>query len=868
MNDVVGELYRIGTAEELVRWRDHHVISPDLILNLIAEARRLREKRALDSALLLSEWSVLLADCLSDPVSKGRAIVSRAVTRVRMGDNAVALSDLNEALDLFEKAGNALWAANVRVNRVIAYSHFSRYEDALRDAQMAEAVLERHEEKRSLACNCANAAKVLCQLDRFQEAMGTLRKAERLLLDIGDRNALAHVYMNHAVALASLNRLSEALEYYRLCAGIAAETGDRALGATCQYNLGYVHYLRGEYTSALELLQNVRGILTADRRERAFCDLTQSEICLELNMDPDAMRFAEAAYRAFERLAQPFEMAKARAVMGMAASRLREFADAARWFDQARKMFERQGNPVRAATVDLYQAMTRFELGQYDEARRLAGAASAAFLREDVKPKAALARIVSMRASLQLSDVETASRDAAEAVVLHGASPAPQVGHLLHSAIGELYMAQKRFDDARREFKESITASERLRSNIGNDELRMNFLKDKLPAYERLMKASLRGGPARHREAFETVERAKSRTMVDRLINRIDAPDNSGWSPVEEIQKVVPAGAALIEYFANDDDIGVFYVTSEEFEVVERVSSRSAARQHFEFLQYQMARARVHAGRVRDTENHLHDLYRLLAGPIEGQLRDRTSLVVVPCDFLYGLPWHALFDGERHLMDRFPISYAPSANIYRLCGHERFPAEDAPLIVGVGGRRMPHIASEVEAIRSVLPNAKTLLGSEATVDRVIETMTGASLIHIAAHAAFCPDRAMFSSMELHDGHLNVFDLDVLHTSARLVTLSGCGTGLNRIVRGDELLGLFRGFLCAGATSVLMSLWDVHDRTTSDLMKSFYRHLASGKSGTESLRLAMAHVREEHPHPYYWAPFVLMGNPARLFLLRR
>ena len=526
----------------------------------------------------------------------------------------------------------------------------------------------------------------------------------------------------------------------------------------------------------------------------------------------------------------------------------------------ARRMFEEQGNLVRTAAIDVYRAAMRLRLGQCFEARRLARAASAAFVKQDAKAKAALACIVSMKASLKLLDFEAASREAAEAVALHDESPLPWIGLQLHSAIGELHLAHRRFEDARRAFRKALAESERLRSNIDKDELRMSFLKDKIPVYELLVKACLRSGNSRHRrEAFETLERAKSRTLADLLAGRIQDSNGAASSSLEDIQKTIPDDAALIEYFVHDDDVGVFCVTAREFEVVEKLSSYGAVREHFEFLQYQMAAAAVRAGRVSHARGRLRELYRLLALPLEPCFGDRGSLVFVPCGLLHGIPWPALFDGERYLTERFRISCSPSAHVYRLFANNRPGPEGTPLIVGVNGRRTPHIAAEVEAIRSVLPAARTLVGAEATVDRVVEEMTHASLIHIAGHATFRADRAMFSSIDLHDGPLNCFDLFAARTPAALVTLSGCGTGLTQVVRGDELLGLIRGFLYAGAASFVASLWDVHDRTTADLMKQFYGCLMSGFTAAESLQLAMARVREEHLHPYYWAPFLLMGN---------
>jgi CHAT domain-containing protein len=83
--------------------------------------------------------------------------------------------------------------------------------------------------------------------------------------------------------------------------------------------------------------------------------------------------------------------------------------------------------------------------------------------------------------------------------------------------------------------------------------------------------------------------------------------------------------------------------------------------------------------------------------------------------------------------------------------------------------------------------------------------------------------------------------------------------LNVVAKGDELLGLVRGLLHAGARTLMLTLWDVQDRTAADLMKGFYLNLQSGLDKAEALRAAMLHLREAHPHPYHWAPFFLTGS---------
>jgi CHAT domain-containing protein len=135
----------------------------------------------------------------------------------------------------------------------------------------------------------------------------------------------------------------------------------------------------------------------------------------------------------------------------------------------------------------------------------------------------------------------------------------------------------------------------------------------------------------------------------------------------------------------------------------------------------------------------------------------------------------------------------------------------------------------------------------------------ARLIHIATHGTFRQDNPMFSGIRLGDSYLSLYDLYQLKFNAELITLSGCATGLNVVAAGDELLGLIRGFLYAGAQSLLLTLWDVHDGSTSQFMTSFYRRLCDGQDRAVAFQSAVRELRETYPHPYYWAPFMLVGK---------
>jgi CHAT domain-containing protein len=283
-------------------------------------------------------------------------------------------------------------------------------------------------------------------------------------------------------------------------------------------------------------------------------------------------------------------------------------------------------------------------------------------------------------------------------------------------------------------------------------------------------------------------------------------------------------------------------------------------------LHFQMSKFHLGSAYTREFEKplldaaraHLGELHEELMAPLHDYLGAR-HLVMVPHGVLHYLPFHALFDGERYLIDSHTISYAPSATIFALCQQKKAPARGAPLILGIPDVRAPLILEEAKSVAKILANAELVLGSEANEQALRTKGLHSGLIHIATHGTFRQDNPMFSGIRLGDAYLSLYDLYQLKLEAELVTLSGCATGLNVVTAGDELLGLIRGLLFAGARSLLLSLWNVHDQSTADFMGQFYKSYQSGTSKAAALREAMQDLRERYAHPYYWAPFILIGK---------
>jgi CHAT domain-containing protein len=236
------------------------------------------------------------------------------------------------------------------------------------------------------------------------------------------------------------------------------------------------------------------------------------------------------------------------------------------------------------------------------------------------------------------------------------------------------------------------------------------------------------------------------------------------------------------------------------------------------------------------------------------------TLIIVPHGVLHYVPFQALFDGERYLIDEKTVSYAPSATIlHRVLTSQVEINENPPLIMGLPDQMIPYAQAEVESIATLFSQADVYLGERATVNSLMGNEISPAFLHLSTHATFRADNPLFSALKLADGWVSVNDIYGMAGSAPLVTLSACETGRSQVVAGDELVGLCRGFFSAGARSLVVSLWRVDDNSTAHLMARFYEGLRDGQPVNRALDSAQLAIKEEKGHPYYWAPFVLTGD---------
>lgn len=285
----------------------------------------------------------------------------------------------------------------------------------------------------------------------------------------------------------------------------------------------------------------------------------------------------------------------------------------------------------------------------------------------------------------------------------------------------------------------------------------------------------------------------------------------------------------------------------------------------------------AHAAQLFErTRRHLQALHAQVWAPLAAAVGAARRVYVAPHGSLHYLPYAALHDGRQWLVEQHELVLVPSAAVWLAARRRPPPRYRSLLALGHGGAALPHVEAELHAVAAAFAAAAGTaaaghpaaaadtgvalhLGAAATAAALRAGAAGADVVHLACHAEFRADSPYFSALHLADGDLTLRDAAALPLRASLVTLSACETGLSRVAPGDELVGLVRGFLLAGAPAVLASLWTVDDASTAELMQRFYAALCAGARPAAALRAAQSAFAAAGRHPFHWAAFALHGR---------
>ncbi len=790
----------------------------------------------------------------------------------RVDRPAAALRAYDRALASARGLGDEAASRWIRFNRANVLTSLGRYERADATYREVRQEAESAGETRVVALVDYSLGYLRLQRSEYGQAFATLDSARAAFESLGDAHYLALCHLDLAELFLEINSFVRARQQASRARSLFSRAGLRYESAKATLFLGVATLGLGDDKPALLLL---REAARAFRREgnrvsEALCGLYAGEVARRAGQ----VRLAENRFRAAEErfAAEKFRLRAAAAALRRArlAIQHRERVRAERHLGDARRFLRGLDSPWLRAQHDHLRGRIHLQEGRFGPAFR--------------EVRRAIDGIETARRRIGLDEFR----------VSYAADKAP-----VYADMVEIILRSR---PGPRAVSESFAVVERARSRALVDLLagRLAGAGDRLdPAGRRLLsrldqlKGELSwlagaelGEPGRRNEARLARSRAALRAreaeiadIMQRLARRsadLGALTQGETITLQDVQSRLTAGSVLVEYYLAGEEARAFIVEKDRARVVTLDGAPAEIAAAIERLRFQIEKWGYGDAYARGREalflagvrHHLDKLAELVWRPLD---IDAGRLVIVPHGCLHSLPFPALpvddrgvKDGGKVLVDQAEITILPSASTIRYLRQGAYDDESpSALVIGVEDERIPKVREEVERVRSLFPGARVLRNREATLTAFATAAPTADFLHIAAHGIFREDDPHFSALRLADGWLSLYDLYALRLRARLAVLSACQSGRSWVGGGDEMVGLVRGFLFAGAESLLVSLWPVHDTTTADLMGAFYRALRQGEPASAALRSAMRAVRDEHPHPYHWASFTLIGPGGAL-----
>jgi CHAT domain-containing protein len=351
-------------------------------------------------------------------------------------------------------------------------------------------------------------------------------------------------------------------------------------------------------------------------------------------------------------------------------------------------------------------------------------------------------------------------------------------------------------------------------------------------------------------------------SRIERESPRLAELVTSAPATLQAVQQALRQdGSELLQYLVLDHAVLLWHISPQSVTVKNVFLPRSEVIRKTSAL-----RASLDDRNAPFDKATAEELFLYLIAPALPDIRS-DRLVIVPHEDLQYVPFQVFLDPRtgRFAGERFQLTYVPSASV--LLGLRPSPGLAEGRLLAVGDPDLDAAGEEVEAIARHFPGRNKVLTTALPSESDVKSLVGQfDVIHLAVHGRFDANEPMLSSLSLakggaDDGQLTAAEMFGLPLSkSRLVVLSACETGRARATHANEVLGMLRGLLYAGASTLVLSHWEVDSVATARWMETFY-DAARSRPVAEAARAAMIAVKNtpEYAHPYYWAAFTVVGR---------
>ncbi|NES75082.1 MULTISPECIES: tetratricopeptide repeat protein [unclassified Okeania] len=846
--------------------------------------------------------------------TQAQELDKKAKQKLENGELKTALETLQQLLDIHTQqgvrdSGTEFYRLNISSTLYSMASidrQLQQYQKALENYQQALEIRQQLGDTEQIAVILHNIGTVYSHLSQYPQALASFNKALKMRRQLRDTTAISSTLNKIGVIYDRQGKYPKAIEFYEEALEMAKKEKDNVNLTAILSNLGLVNSRLGRYKQAIDFYQKV---LQNNPQNKAKVLTYIGAIYRHLEEFSKALKFYQQALEVYEENQDRLNIAITIDNIGVIYREQEKYSQALESHQQALVIWEELGDREgKSASVHNIGIVYR-ESGQYSESleflthtlildrqlenqnrERITLADIGKLLAKNDRPELAIIFYKQsinitekIRKDLQVLPVEEQKdyldgtvtdiyRDLADLLLEQKrAIESHQILDLLKVQEVFEYMGGIKADDKSNEvimlkleniFIEKYT---NFLDNIGTtDEKNQNISLEKLVAIHDFIRSD-----EITEVSSEIKKQSKSQKLTPEMLVLLQS----------ELKEHNKENAVVLYPLILEDRLELILVTANSPPVHHTVLVNQ---EEFERVLLTFKVGLIDRRKV----NNIFDsrvakaglkLYNWLIKPIENDLKINRvkTIIYAPDGKLRYIPLAALYDGEKWLTERFKINHITAASIMDLTPRRN---RNIRILAGaltegnynfaIGKRQfefegLPFAKVEVEKLASIFPQTKKLLGDDFTKQFMELRMGSHSLIHFATHSAFVNGSPEDSFILYGDGELaSLREVEKWNLyGVELVVLSACETGKGKLLGdGSEILGFGYQMQVAGAAASLATLWQVDDRGTSEFMNDFYTALKSGKNQAGSIQKAqIAMIKSEFNHPYYWAPFILIGN---------
>jgi CHAT domain-containing protein/Tfp pilus assembly protein PilF len=858
----------------------------------------------------------------ADPEGLANTLSNLGEVYAWIGDNAIALTYMEQAADLIRQAGDARKESTLLGNICVIRRDLGQYKKALGACEQALKIKREIGDQNGQASVLNNMANIMAGLGDYQKALDFYNQALPIHQVSGDRQGEGVVLNNIAWAYASFGEYEKAIDIYQQALKVMREIGYTYGVAMILSNIGVNYAHLKDYRKALEMHLEALT-LRPEKNDREGRGTTFSNIAFcysKLGDKQQALDYYTQALALHRSTGNQLQIAKTLKNFGVYLRDQGQTGKALEYLNEALTITRTIGEQTHEANTLSELAKLESDRGNLVEARKLIEQSIAAIesVRTNLKSH-------QLRASFLASVRKYYEFDVEVLMQMHRERPSEGFAEaaLQISEKGRARSLLELLREARAEIRQGVEPSliERegyLRRKIAEKAEQQTRLLSKKHADEQASALST------ELEAL-TTEYDQVQTRIRQASPRYAALVEPSPIGVGAIQKqLLDPDTLLLEYALGEQKSFVWAVTPDSvksFELPGRAQIEQEAKRFYQLLTQRGANVSNETLAQRKQRlNHADTEYpevaanlsRMLLAPLAVELKQKR-LVIVAEGVLQYVPFAALPapGAKRPLIIDHEIVTLPSASVLALLREEFanrkpasktvavladpvFSATDSRLIgkaagtsavsfdaersmaeSGVDGLvRLRFSRQEADEIARLAAGKRNLKALDFSANRGMATdakLSDYRIVHFATHGLINNQHPDLSGIVLslvdeqgrpQNGFLRLYDIYNLKLNADLVVLSACQTALGKEIKGEGLVGLTRGFMYAGAPRVVASFWRIDDRATAEIMRRFYEAmLKDGLPPASALRAAQVSMLSDKrwQSPHFWAAFTLQGE---------